>query len=63
MGNENNNVEKEQLKTNQDGINQWNDRLDENLEPEKTGDVDADEKAKEYSDQQGSGDQSDAADS
>jgi hypothetical protein len=58
-----NNVEKEQLKTNQDGINQWNDRLDENLEPEKTGDVDADEKAKEYSDQQGSGDQSDAADS
>jgi len=41
------------------GINEWNDRLDENLEPETTGDIDADERAKEYSDEHGSGDQSD----
>lgn len=53
---------KEELKTNQEGINQWNDRLDENLEPEQSGDIDADEKAKEYSEQQGSGDQSDEGD-
>ncbi|MFW0717926.1 hypothetical protein [Pedobacter sp. N23S346] len=41
------------------GLNDWNDRLDENLEPQKQGDTDADERAKDFSDQVGSGDQSD----
>ncbi|MFD2286812.1 hypothetical protein GJU39_14455 [Pedobacter petrophilus] len=45
------------------GLNDWNDRLDENLEPKKHGDTDADERAKDFSDQVGSGDQSDQADS
>lgn len=31
------------------GLNDWNDRLDENLEPEDSNDTDADVKAKEYS--------------
>jgi len=31
------------------GLNDWNDRLDENLEPEDRNDIDADIKAKEYS--------------
>ena len=44
-----------------EGINNWNDRLDENLEPEARNNPEADEKAKDYSQQQGSGDQSDAA--
>ena len=57
MENQNNNTEKDQVKP--DGIDQWNDRLDENLENEKEGDVTADEKAREFSEQQGSGDQSD----
>lgn len=43
------------------GLNDWNDRLDENLEPKKHGDTDADERAKDFSDQVGSGDQSDQA--
>lgn len=47
------------VKQNPDGLDQWNDRLDENLESEQTGDVDADEKAREYSEEKGSGDQSD----
>ena len=42
-----------------DGIDQWNDRLDENLENENEGDVTADENAKEFSEEHGSGDQSD----
>jgi hypothetical protein len=57
MENQNNNPENDQVKP--DGLDQWNDRLDENLENEKEGDVTADEKAREFSEQQGSGDQSD----
>lgn len=49
----------EPVKPNPDGLDQWNDRLDENLESEQTGDIDADEKAREYAEQKGSGDQSD----
>jgi len=41
------------------GLNDWNDRLDENLESKKHGDTEADERAKNFSDQVGSGDQSD----
>jgi hypothetical protein len=44
-----------------EGIDNWNDRLDENLEPTDTGDPEADEKAKRFSEQNGSGDQSDQA--
>jgi hypothetical protein len=54
---QNNKTEKDQVKP--DGIDQWNDRLDENLENEKEGDVTADENAREFSEKQGSGDQSD----
>jgi hypothetical protein len=57
MENQNNKTEKDQVKP--EGIDQWNDRLDENLEPEKEGDVNADEKAREFSEKEGSGDQSD----
>ena len=46
---------------NKKGIDAWNDRLDQNLESEKTGDKLADAKAEEYSTEEGSGDQSDAA--
>ena len=41
------------------GLNDWNDRLDENLEPEKQGDTAADDRAKDFSEKLGSGDQSD----
>ncbi|MBB6238836.1 hypothetical protein HDC90_003483 [Pedobacter sp. AK013] len=41
------------------GLNDWNDRLDENLEPEDHNDSAADEKAKNFSAKYGSGDQSD----
>jgi len=57
--NQKNNSEKAQVKPHQDGIDQWNDRLDENLESEQTGNEIADEKAREYSEKHGSGDQSD----
>lgn len=40
-------------------LDNWNDRLDENLEPEEKGDEEADEKAADYSERNGSGDQSD----
>lgn len=43
----------------QKGLNDWNDRLDENLEPEEHNDVVADENAKDFSEKYGSGDQSD----
>jgi hypothetical protein len=49
------------LKGDSEGIDSWNDRLDENLEPTNTGDPEADEKAKAFSAQNGSGDQSDQA--
>jgi len=42
------------------GLDQWNERLDNNLESEDTGNTNADERAKEFSEQEGSGDQSDA---
>lgn len=41
------------------GINDWNDRLDENLEPEDHNNSVADDKAKDFSAKYGSGDQSD----
>lgn len=41
------------------GLDQWNDRLDENLENENQGNVTADENAEKYSAEKGSGDQSD----
>ena len=44
------------------GLNDWNDRLDENLEPENHSDVVADENAKDFSEKLGSGDQSDESD-
>lgn len=47
---------------NESGLDQWNDRLDENLEPENHNDVVADERAKEFSEKEGSGDQSDESD-
>jgi len=40
-------------------LDEWNDRLDENMEPEEAGDEEADEKAADYSERNGSGDQSD----
>lgn len=45
---------------NNKGLDAWNNRLDQNLEPEKTGNELADIKAEEYSAEEGSGDQSDA---
>ena len=44
------------------GIDAWNERLDNNLEPEQHGNVAADENAENYSDIAGSGNQSDEAD-
>ena len=41
------------------GLDNWNDRLEENLEPEEHTDIEADEKAKDFSEKYGSGDQSD----
>ncbi len=43
------------------GLDEWNERLDHNLEPEQHGDEQADENAEAYSAQKGSGDQSDEA--
>jgi len=61
MEQEKKDTEKESVSPNAEGINSWNDRLDENLEPEQTADLDADEKARNYSATEGSGDQSDQA--
>jgi hypothetical protein len=41
------------------GLDDWNERLDENLEPEKGGDEEADDNARDFSNENGSGDQSD----
>ena len=49
----------ENIENPQKGLNDWNDRLDENLEPEEHNDVVADENAKDFSEKYGSGDQSD----
>lgn len=35
----------------EDGLDKWNNRLDENLEQSNHNDIDADKKAKEYSEQ------------
>ncbi|TCD08251.1 hypothetical protein EZ449_12645 [Pedobacter frigidisoli] len=40
------------------GLDNWNDRLDENLESNDQNDTLADEKAKDFSEKLGSGDQS-----
>jgi hypothetical protein len=50
---------KENAKQPAKGLNDWNERLDENLEPEDHNDNIADEKAKNFSAKYGSGDQSD----
>lgn len=42
-----------------DGIDKWNDRLDQNLETEHEGNELADEQARDYLEKYGSGDQSD----
>lgn len=52
----------ENAKHPEQGLDNWNDRLDENLEPEAGNDVAADEKAKDFSEKYGSGDQSDQGD-
>lgn len=44
---------------NRSNLDKWNDRLDNNLEPETEGDAEADENATDYSEDQGSGNQSD----
>lgn len=59
MENETGKPAEKELSETSEGINQWNDRLDENLESENTGDPGADEKARDYSTAHGSGDQSD----
>lgn len=41
------------------GLDEWNDRLDQNFETEHEGNELADEKARDYSYKTGSGDQSD----
>lgn len=50
------------VKSTDTGIDAWNDRLDENLEQEETGNSEAGEKARNYSEEHGSGDQSDDTD-
>ncbi len=47
---------------NKTGLDAWNERLDNNLEPEQTGNEAADGNAENYSDLAGSGDQSDEDD-
>lgn len=44
---------------NKTGLDNWNDRLDQNFETEHEGNELADEKARDYSYKAGSGDQSD----
>jgi len=44
------------------GLDNWNDRLDENLETKDHNDTLADDKAKDFSEKFGSGDQSDQVD-
>ena len=59
MENQNIKPEPTQEKPDSDGIDKWNDRLDRNLESEKEGNETADENARDYSNEHGSGDQSD----
>jgi hypothetical protein len=53
------NFTEENAKHPDQGLDHWNERLEENLEPETHNDTDADEKAKDFSEKNGSGDQSD----
>jgi len=53
------NFTEENIKHPDQGPDNWNDRLDENLETEASNDTEADEKAKDFSEKYGSGDQSD----
>ncbi|WP_293787011.1 hypothetical protein [uncultured Pedobacter sp.] len=53
------NFTEENARNPEKGLDNWNERLDENLEPEAHNDIDADEKAKDFSEKYGSGDQSD----
>ncbi|WP_231729759.1 hypothetical protein [Pedobacter sp. Leaf176] len=43
----------------ENGLDRWNDRLEENLESNEQNNVSADEKAKTFSENEGSGNQSD----
>ncbi|MCZ4223234.1 hypothetical protein [Pedobacter rhodius] len=49
----------EKSKGAENGLDRWNDRLDENLESDNQNDVTADEQAKSFSEKEGSGNQSD----
>ena len=51
----------ENIKNPTKGLDDWNDRLDENLEPLDQNDTVADDKAKDFSEKYGSGDQSDSS--
>lgn len=59
MENEQEDMNKEPVKPVSSGLDDWNDRLDENIEGENSADPEADEKARIYSENSGSGDQSD----
>jgi len=59
MENQEEKINKEPVKSNSEGLDNWNDRLDQNLEGENSADPQADEKARLYSEKSGSGDQSD----
>ncbi|WP_412468176.1 hypothetical protein [Pedobacter sp. KLB.chiD] len=56
------NFTEENAKKPEQGLDHWNERLDENLEPEAHNDIEADEKAKDFSEKYGSGNQSDQSD-
>jgi len=43
----------------QSGLDEWNNRLDQNMEQENTGNPEADEQARTYTNEHGSGNQSD----
>ena len=59
---ENENAKGAVPKPNKTGLDAWNERLDNNLEPEQAGNEAADENAENYSDLAGSGNQSDEND-
>jgi len=55
MDNQENTPKNEELKPDSEGIDKWNERLDENQESEQAGDLNADEKARKFSAEHGSG--------
>ncbi|UKT65117.1 hypothetical protein [Pedobacter mucosus] len=61
LTNKNENITTDNSEELNSGLDAWNDRLDENFESEKNNDPIADEKAKDFSEEDGSGDQSDQA--